>query len=338
MHWDTTGEESKRMSGVLVVIETSAGEVRSTSLELLAPARDLAGGEPVTAVVIGSGVGGLAADVAGRGTDRTLVVDAPALARYTIDGYTKAVEAAIAAVQPRLVLFGGTTAGRDLGPYVAARAGSNCLSDCTALRWEGDALVGTRPVFQGKMLTEARYTPRGTAFAVVRGGVFPAPEAAGTGTAAPLAVEIADSDLRVKLREVTTPPAGAVNLADAEVIVVGGRGLGSKENFDALLGDLADAFDAPIGATRAVTDLGWRPHYEQIGQTGKTVKPRLYIGVGVSGAVQHLVGMQGAETVVVINRDADAPLFKLAAIGVVGDLNEIVPALAREVRAARGKS
>jgi electron transfer flavoprotein alpha subunit len=265
-----------------------------------------------------------------------LVVDDPAVERYTTDAYALAVEAAMAQATPRLVLLAGTTAGRDLGPYLAARAGRNCLSDCIALRWDGDALVGTRPVYQGKMLTDVTDTSDGAHFAVVRAGVVePAALGSGTVQTEPLTVAFDAGRTRVKLVDVTTPPAGGANLESAEVIVVGGRGLGSAENF-VLVEDLAAVFNAPVGATRAVTDLGWRPHFEQIGQTGKTVRPKLYIGVGVSGAVQHIVGMQGAETVVAINRDPQAPIFKLAEIGVIGDLNEIVPALIAEVRAARG--
>jgi electron transfer flavoprotein alpha subunit len=323
-------------SGVLVVIETSAGVARPAALELLTPARELARGGSVSAVVIGADIADAAADVAQRGADRTLSVDAPLLERYTVDGYTCAIQAAVDAVDPALVLLPGTTSGRDLGPYLAARAGANCLSDCVSLRWDGAALIGTRPVYQGKMLTDVSVSPAGVAFAVLRGGACAAPDAGAAGSVDTLDVALSPANMRVQLLEVATKPAGAVNLEAAETIVVGGRGLGSAESFNALLGDLADAFNAPLGATRAVTDLGWRPHYEQIGQTGKTIKPKLYVGVGVSGAVQHLVGMQNSETILVINRDADAPLFKLATIGVVGDLNEIVPALAREVRAARG--
>jgi electron transfer flavoprotein alpha subunit len=273
--------------------------------------------------------------VATHGADHTLIVDDLLLERYTTDGYAAAIDAALAAVSPSLVLLPGTTSGRDLGPYLAARGGSNCLSDCTALRWEGETLVATRPVYQGKMLTDARVTPNGIAFAVLRSGAFQAPAPGTAGPIEHLPIQLSAAELRVQLREVAEKPTGAVNLEGADTIVVGGRGLGSAESFNSLLGALAEALDAPIGATRAVTDLGWRPHYEQIGQTGKTVNPKLYVGVGVSGAVQHLVGMQNSETILVINRDADAPLFKLASIGVVGDLTEIVPALTKAVRAAR---
>jgi electron transfer flavoprotein alpha subunit len=322
-------------SGVLVIIETSAGQVRETALELLGPAREIANGGQVAAVVIGSGVGDVAADVAGRGADRVLVADAPALERYTTDGYTKAIEAAISVTDPAVVLFPGTTSGRDLGPYVAARAGATCLSDCVKLRWD-NGLVATRPVYQGKMLTDVRAQSGERSFAVMRGGVAAAPASSGNGATESLDVAIGDGDLRVKLKDVAEKPAGGSNLEGAETVVVGGRGLGSAEAFG-MIEELAAALDAPVGATRAVTDLGWRPHYEQIGQTGKTVRPKLYIGAGVSGAVQHTVGMQGSETVVVINRDPDAPLLKLATVGVIGDLNELLPALTKEIKAARGK-
>ncbi|MBA2454492.1 MAG: electron transfer flavoprotein subunit alpha/FixB family protein [Chloroflexia bacterium] len=320
------------LSGVLVVIETSAGDARDASLEALTAARELTGGGSLTALVVGSGIEAVAGAIQ---ADRVLIADAPELERYTADGYSKAIEAAIESVNPKLVLLGGTTSGRDLGPYLSAKAGANCLSDCVALRWDDDTLVGTRPVYQGKLLSDVSYVPESTAFAVVRGGTFEAAEAGQPGSVESLPVEFSAGDLRVELTDVTIPPAGAVDLEGAETIVAGGRGLGSQENF-LLVEQLAEALGGAVGATRAVTDLGWRPHYEQIGQTGKTVKPKLYFAVGISGAVQHLVGMQGAETVVAINRDPDAPIFKLAQIGVVGDLNELLPALISEIQAARG--
>lgn len=319
-------------TGILVVVETSAGVVRDASLEALGCAVGIAGGEPVTAVVIGHGVDALAGGLA---VDRALVADSPLLERYTTDGYTLAVEAAMALVLPRLVLLGGTTAGRDLGPYLAARAGVNCLSDCVALLWDGDSLVGTRPVYQGKLVADVQVAPGEVAFAVLRGGVVEPSEAGTPGSIETIDPGLSEEGLRVKLVNVAIPPVGDVDLQGADVIVAGGRGVGSAEAFN-LVEDLAKAVGGAVGATRAVTDLGWRPHYEQIGQTGKTVKPRLYFAIGISGAVQHVVGMQGAETVVTINRDPDAPMFKLAQIGVVGDLNEIVPALIAELEAARG--
>lgn len=320
------------LSGVLVVIETSAGDPRDVSLEALTAARELSGSGGLVALVVGSGVDAVANGIQ---ADTVLTADAPKLERYTADGYAKAIEAAIKSVHPKLVLLGGTTSGRDLGPYLSARAGTNCLSDCVALRWDGETLIGTRPVYQGKLLSDVSYAPQGTAFAVIRGGTFEPAESGQPGSVESLPVDFVAGELRVDLTDVTIPPTGAVDLEGAETIVAGGRGLGSQENFQ-LVEQLAEAVGGAVGATRAVTDLGWRPHYEQIGQTGKTVKPKLYFAVGISGAVQHLVGMQGAETVVAINRDPDAPIFKLAQIGVVGDLNEILPALISEIRAARG--
>lgn len=325
-------------AGVLLVIETSAGTLRDASLELIAPAAALANGGSVTAVVVGSGAAGAAQAVAERGVGHVLLADNAALERYTTDGYTAAIEAAIAAVDPAVVLLIGTTAGRDLGPYLAARAGSDCLSDTTALRWDGDTLVGTRPVYGGKMLSDVRLTvpTGGRAFAVLRAGQSAPPAAAGdTGSVEPLAVEIAADALRVRLTGVAEKPAGGVNLEGAEVVVVGGRGLGSKDAFG-LVEQLAEVLHAPVGATRAVTDLGWRPHFEQIGQTGKTVRPKLYVGIGVSGAVQHTVGMQNSETIVSINRDADSPLVRMADIGVIGDLHALVPAITAAIKAAQG--
>jgi electron transfer flavoprotein alpha subunit len=321
-------------SGVLVIIETSSGETRPASMEAITPARDLAGNGTVTAVVLGSDVADAARTVAGSGVDRTIVIDAPALATYTTCAYARAIGVAIEHLMPAIVMAAGTTAGRDLGPFLAARAGAACVTDCVAIRREDAGIVATRPVYQGKMLTEVRVSAASPIFVVVRPGVFAAPTIDDPREVESLSVEFRPENTRVRVVGAADKPTGAVNLEDAEVIVVGGRGVGSAENF-ALVQDLADAFGAPVGATRAVTDLGWRPHYEQIGQTGKTVKPRLYIGVGVSGAVQHTVGMQHSETVVVINRDPDAPLFRYATVGIVGDLNEVVPALAREVRAAK---
>lgn len=317
-------------SGVLVVIETSAGIARDASLEALAYATQIADGGPVSAVVVGNNVGDVASTMA---ADTVYVVDSPLVERYTADGYTAAIEAAVSAASPAVVLLGGTTSGRDLGPYLAARAGVNCLSDCVELRREGSALIGTRPVYQGKLLSDTSLSGEGTSYAVLRGGVVD-PAASGTpGSVTPLDAGLSDDSLRVKLVEVNVPPVGAVDLQGAGAIVAGGRGVGSAEGFEAL-DKLASVVGGAVGATRAVTDLGWRPHYEQIGQTGKTVKPRLYFAIGISGAVQHVVGMQGSETVVAINRDPDAPIFKLAQIGIVGDLNEILPALIAELEAA----
>ncbi|MBX6343295.1 MAG: electron transfer flavoprotein subunit alpha/FixB family protein, partial [Thermomicrobiaceae bacterium] len=280
-------------SSVLIVVETSDGKVRTTAEEPFTVGRELAGaaGAELVAVVIGSGVDEVAARAGELGADRVLVADAPQLARVTVDGYVKAVEAAIDAARPALVLFAGTTAGRDVAAFLSARRRAPHLVDCIKLERDGDAVRATRPVYSGKLLTEVQPLGGAPVLATVHANAYPAPEPQ-SGRAAPterLDVSFADGEIRTEILELRASAGGPTNLEAADVVVVGGRGLGSAENFK-LVEDLAAALDGAVGATRAVTDLGWRPHYEQVGQTGKTIMPKLYIGVGVSGAVQHTVG------------------------------------------------
>jgi electron transfer flavoprotein alpha subunit len=319
---------------VLAVIETSAGAPRDASFELLAAAADLRS-DSVSALVIGQDVSGVAEKVAGLGASRVLLVDGDAFVRYSTACYTEAIEAAIAVASPSVVLLAGTTAGRDLGPYLAARRGQEALVDCVRVARDGDRLVGVRPVFQGKMVADVSIPLGDPAFVVIRSGAYGEPETAGAaGSVERLDVTMVDAEQPVEFVGLTQAKGGDAHLEDADVVVVGGRGVGSAEQYQIIL-DLAEAIGGTVGATRAVTDLGWRPHHEQIGQTGAHVRPKLYIGVGVSGAVQHAVGMQNAETIVAINRDPDAPLFRMAEIGVVGDLHEILPHLISELRSVR---
>jgi electron transfer flavoprotein alpha subunit len=242
---------------------------------------------------------------------------------------------AIAKTRPGVVLVPGTTAGRDYAPLVAARMGTGLAADCVAFSVADGVLSATRPVLGGRAVSIVRFLGDGPAMATVRAGSFAKAEA---GVSRPvvesLEVNLAPEDLRVSQVEIAPKGAGGSRLDAAEVVVSGGRGLGKPEQF-ALVEELADALGGAVGATRAVVDAGWRPHHEQIGQTGRTVSPRLYVAVGISGAVQHNVGMQGADAIVAINRDPDAPIFKIASFGIVGDLFEVVPALTAEVRAAR---
>ncbi|MDI3341928.1 MAG: electron transfer flavoprotein subunit alpha/FixB family protein [Sphaerobacter sp.] len=326
-------------SGVLLAVETRDGAIRETSKELFGLGRTLAGelGGPLGAVVLGSGVEAAAREAAALGADRVLVADAPELAAFTVDAYAKALDAAIDATQPRIVLLAGTTAGRDLAPFLAMRREAACLVDCVRLAWQDGAWVGTRPVYQGKLLTEVRAPGDGLTFATIHAGAVAAPEPdpGRISETTPLPLQFAPGEIRVTVTDLVQAPAGPTNLEQAEVVVVGGRGLGEAANFR-LAEELAEVLGGAVGATRAVTDLGWRPHYEQVGQTGKTIAPKLYIGLGVSGAVQHTVGIRGSETIVAINRDPDAPIFKMADFGVVGDVHEIAPKLAAKLRAVRG--
>jgi electron transfer flavoprotein alpha subunit len=243
---------------------------------------------------------------------------------------------AMAEAQPGVVLVPGTTAGRDYAPIVAARIGAGLAADCVAFSVEDGTLSATRPVLGGRAVSQVRCLGNGPAMATVRTGSFAKAEPGATQPEEQsLDVALDPGDLRVSLVDTTAKGAGGSRLDSAEVVVSGGRGLGKPEQF-ALVEALAEALGGAVGATRAVVDAGWRPHHEQIGQTGRTVSPRLYIAVGVSGAVQHNVGMQGADAIVAINRDPDAPIFKIASFGIVGDLFEVVPALTAEVRNARG--
>ncbi len=318
----------------LVVIETSAGAARDQSLELLAAARASDAGD-VAAVVIGAGVSEVAQRVAGLGADTVYLAEDPALERYSTAGYVAAIESAIAASDPGVVLIAGTTSGRDLTPYLAASRGQECLTDCLEFRIEEGQAIGVRPVYQGKMIADVTIPAGDPTFISLRAGVFGQPAELVGGEVVELGLDLGAVDMPVEFVGLSQAKGGDTALEDADIVVAGGRGVGSAEQYQIIL-DLAQAIGGTVGATRAVTDLGWRPHHEQIGQTGANVRPKLYLGVGVSGAVQHAVGMQNSETIVAINRDPDAPIFRMAEIGVVGDLHEIVPHLIAKLEEVRG--
>ena len=292
------------MSGVLAVLEQRDGTLRKVSFEVVTVARRL--GSKVDAVVCNSpGPEGCAAAIAERAKS---------------GGYGT-------------VVFAATATGRDLAPRVAARLGVGMATDVTDVAVEGAAVVATRPVYAGKALQKVRVTAK-PAVVSVRPNVFIADAAASQVKPETLAVAAPG---RVVVREIKAAPAGMLDVAEAQIIISGGRGLKEPANFK-VLEDLARAFGAraAVGASRAVVDAGWRPHADQVGQTGKTVSPSLYIAVGISGAIQHLAGMRTSKVIVAINKDKDAPIFKVADYGVVGDLFEIVPKLAEEVRKLHG--
>lgn len=316
-------------SGILIVTETHEGALRPASLELVTAALGL--GAPVTALVPGAGIATAAESAAKTGVARVLTVDLPALAEFTTEAYAATVEAAIKASDPSVVLFAGTTSGRDLAPRLAARFAAPLAANAIELRLDGATLVATRPVLGGRVQSDVRLEAP-LVMASIGPGAF---ERAATSTA-PAPIEALDVDLsalanRARVTGVATVDAGGgATLANAEVIVAGGRGLKEAANF-ALVEALASQLGGAVAASRAVVDAGWRPHQEQIGQTGKTVAPKLYIAVGISGAVQHNVGMQGSDHIVAINRDPDAPIFKLASFGIVGDLFEVLPELTKQL-------
>jgi electron transfer flavoprotein alpha subunit len=323
------------MASILVFVEQTDGAPKKASLEALGQAVRLgkALGVPVTAVAAGPGAAAAAAVAAKRGASKVLVMDVPALRVFTPAGYGRAVAAAARNVEASLVLVGASAQGKDLAPAVAARLSASCVADATGAAVEGGKVAWTRPVYAGKVL--ARVAADGVVVASLRPNAFePGPEGG------PCAVESFDpgapeGDFGVVVKEVLAPAAKRVDLTEADVIVSGGRGLKGPENFHLVEG-LAAALGGVVGASRAVVDAGWRPHAEQVGQTGKTVSPKLYVALGISGAIQHLAGMSSSRCIVAVNRDAEAPIFKIADYGIVGDVFEIVPALTKAVLAAKG--
>jgi electron transfer flavoprotein alpha subunit len=305
---------------------------------MLSAARHVAselGGGDIVGLFIGTGIGDVARKWGSGGADRVLIADGEGFAGLMPSAAAAALTRAIAVADPVVVLIPGTTAGRDYAPLVAARLGAGLAADCVSFAVAGGVLVATRPVLGGRALTRITFPGNGPAMATVRSGSYAKAE---PGLTEPpvemLDVALSPEDQRVSLVETTPKGTGASRLDSAEVVVSGGRGLKEPAHF-AMVEELAEALGAAVGATRAVVDAGWRPHHEQIGQTGRTVSPRLYVAVGISGAVQHNVGMQGSDHIVAINRDPDAPIFKIASFGIVGDLFEVVPALSAEVRNAK---
>ena len=318
---------------ILVYVEQRDGAVRPVAREALGEAKRLSAtlGGPVTAVYCGASDAGLAA-LGEAGADQVLFARHEAFARYDSVGYAVAVAAAAKAVGAKLVLLAASSLGKDLAPRVAARLGVGLAADCTALDASGGRLVATRPVMAGKALEKLAF-PMSPALVTLRPKVFAAaaPESGRTASVAPLAFEWDASAPRAVVIGTIGATGDKPDLTESEIIVSGGRGLKGPENF-ALVEALAEALGATVGASRAVVDAGWRPHGDQVGQTGKTVSPKLYVAVGISGAIQHLAGMSSSRCIVAINKDAQAPIFKVADYGVVGDLFEVVPAFTEAIR------
>jgi len=321
---------------ILVYIEQREGTLRPVSLEALGEATRLAAslGGPVVAVYCGATDANLAS-LGEAGADQVLVAKHAAFAHYDGAGYAAAVAAAARATEASVVLLAASSIGKDLAPRVAALLGVGLASDCTALDTTGGKLVARRPIMAGKLFEKLAF-PLKPAMATLRPKAFaPAAPAAGkSASTSALAFEWDASAPRAVVTGVTGETGGKADLTEAEIIVSGGRGMKGPENF-ALIEKLAEALGATVGASRAVVDAGWRPHGDQVGQTGKTVSPKLYVAVGISGAIQHLAGMSSSRCIVAINKDPEAPIFKLADYGLVGDLFEVVPALTEAVKKVR---
>lgn len=323
---------------ILVVAEHEQGTFKGYSCELAAKAAELAkgAGGRVIAVAVGAACATTAQTLGQWGVQRVIVVDAPELTtHYNSDGFTAALCEVIATVQPGVILGSATPLGRDCLPRVAMRLRTGLVPDCTALSWRDGRLVARHPIYAGKALIDV--TIRGTPqMAVARPNAFGQPTP-GSGLAEVVLQKVTLPPLRAVVREVLAEERGDLDITEATMIVAGGRALGSADNFK-YVRDLAASLGASVGASRAAVDAGYIGHAHQVGQTGKTVNPTLYIACGISGAIQHLAGMQTARHIVAINKDPDAPIFQKADFGIVGDLFQILPVLTEKIRTVKAAS
>jgi electron transfer flavoprotein alpha subunit len=322
---------------ILAILEQRDGGWNRMSFETLAAAGQLGSelGEPVAAAIAGQGVLTLAAEVAGRKLDRVYTVEHALLRTYTADGYTAALEQLIRRVKPSLVLFPHTYRVRDFAPKLATRFGRVLVSDVVGHRIEDGRPVLARQLFQGKLNADIRFTSEAPNFASIQAGAYRADAVEpGAAQVEPFVPELDASMIRTHPAERFRGSEQGVDLSAANIIVAVGRGIREKDSIPVVAG-LANALGAELAASRPICDNGWLPMERQVGSSGQTVSPKLYVAVGISGAIQHLVGMKGSKTIVAINKDADAPIFEVADYGIVGDLFEVVPALTEEVRKAK---
>jgi electron transfer flavoprotein alpha subunit len=324
------------MATILVLLERRGGELKAASLQAVATGRRLASaGDRVVALALGSGAASCAHAAGAAGAERLLVVDDAALDHYVPETYAAALAEAVKASASDIVLVAGTAEGRDVAARAAARLRTGLLSDVIEIERDGPSgLRGKRPVFSGKALAWCSIPEARPAMATLRPNVFPAAaDPARTAEVQELAAPTATPRARVTRLE--QPAAQEQDVAEASIVVSGGRGLKAPENF-ALVRSLAEALGGAVGASRAVVDSGWIAHSHQVGQTGKVVSPSLYVACGISGAIQHLAGMSSSKVIVAVNKDPDAPIFKIATYGIVGDLFDVVPKLTEEIRKLRG--
>ena len=319
---------------LLVVTEQREGQWNRASFETIAAAQQAAAatGATITAAVVGKGVGALAKELAGYKAAEVVIVEHDLLDKYTPDGYTLALRQAVADVKPDFVFFPHTYQVRDFAPKLAASLGKGMIADCVALRHENGKLVFVRQMFQGKTAADVVFQGEAPWFASFQAGCFRGDQAeTGTGAAVrAIAVDLKPEQIRTKPLELFREAKQAVDLTQAPIIVAIGRGIKEPGNIP-MAEKLAAAIGGEIAASRPICDEGWLPMERQIGSSGQTVAPKLYMAIGISGAIQHVVGMKGSRTIVAINKDANAPIFEVADYGIVGDLFEVIPALTEEL-------
>ena len=337
--------------GVYVFAQQVDNEVSGIALELIGKGKDLAKDldTDVTAVLIGSDVKGLVDVLAEYGADKVIVVDDPELKEYRTEPYAHALASVINEFKPDIMLVGATAIGRDLGPRVSARVHTGLTADCTQLdigdfpmvaipgkEQKHNQLLMTRPAFGGNTIATIACPDFRPQMATVRPGVMQKAERVAGAKAEVIEFNpgFTPDNKYVEILEVVKAVSDVADIMDAKILVSGGRGVGSPENFK-MLEDLADALGGTVSCSRAVVDSGWKPRDLQVGQTGKTVRPQVYFAIGISGAIQHVAGMEESDIIVAINKDENAPIFDVADYGIVGDLNKIVPALTEQIKAAK---
>jgi electron transfer flavoprotein alpha subunit len=323
---------------ILAILEQRAGAWHRMSWEALAAAQQLGAelGQPVSAAVAGGEVAGLAGELAAKQLERVYAVEHGLLRDYTPDGYAAALKQLIAATKPQVVLFPHTYQVRDFAPKLATALARVLVSDVVAHRVDGGELVLVRQLFQGKMNVDVRFAGDPPWLASAQAGAYRADKVvAGSATVEKFAPDLSAAAIRTKPLELFRESQRAVDLTAAEIIVSVGRGIKEAENI-AVVQKLAEVLGAELAASRPICDNGWLPMERQVGSSGQTVSPKLYLAVGISGAIQHLVGMKGSKIIVAINKDPEAPIFEVADYGIVGDLFQIVPALVEEIRKAKG--
>jgi electron transfer flavoprotein alpha subunit len=322
---------------ILVVVEQREGKLNRVSLETIAAGQALAAdtGWTLEAAVVGAGVAGIAAEVATKKLAKVYDLEAAKLEPYTPDAWAAALQQFLTSKQPKLVLMPHTYQVRDFVPKLATAMGRTCISDCIGYKKEGDRLLFTRQMFQGKFAADVSFTGDAPWFATFQNGAFRSDQAeAGTAPVETVNLQIADGVLRNRPQAVFKEAKQAVDLTQAEIIVAVGRGIKEQKNID-LAQQLADALGGEIAASRPICDNGWLPMDRQIGSSGQTVSPKVYLALGISGAIQHIVGMKGSRTIIAVNKDAEAPIFEIADYAVVGNLFDIIPPLIEEVKKAK---
>jgi electron transfer flavoprotein alpha subunit len=318
--------------GVFVITEQRDGAFRKVSFEAVSEGRRVADGlgVDVTAVLVGAGIEGIAAELEKYGPNKILVADDPALADYTTDAYTNVIAELVQSVDPAVIILGASAQGKDLAARLAARLDAGLAMDCTAIKCDGGTLMCTRPMFGGKIFADVEIESS-LQIVAIRPNVMDITEVSQECTTEKPPVQV--GDIKTSVVEKSMDTGDKIELTEADIVVSGGRGTGGE--FE-VIEQLAAALGGAVGASRSAVDEGWRPHSDQVGQTGKVVSPGLYVACGISGAIQHLAGMSTSKYIVAINKDPEAPIFSKADLGIVGDLFDLVPAISEEVKKIAG--